>query len=155
MFIPHKNQFDDEVLATLKALRFEYISSACSWHIEKPFTCEDPCGSLDQPTCKEPDRYGLVHIPVGASTQWEPAPGKGSAAPAAVLDEIQRSTRKYGFAVVMLHPQDFVWSNKRINRRALAALKDLLSELEKAGTYRVVTLSQVSLPCEPDPLSGP
>ena len=92
---------------------------------------------------------------MGASTRWEPAPGKGSAAPATVLDEIQRSTDKYGFAVVMLHPQDFAWSNKRINRGALAALKDLLSELEDAGTHRVVTLSQVSLPCEAYTLSQP
>lgn len=149
LYIPHKNQFNDDVLQALELLDFHYISSACSRHIVKPITCEDDCGYLDEGICTAPDLHGLIHLPVGASTQWEPTPGKGSASPEKVLDEIRRSTDRYGFAVVMLHPQDFVGPNKSLDAHSLGALSELLSQVRDADRHKVVTLSQVSGSCDP------
>jgi hypothetical protein len=65
--------------------------------------------------------------------------------------EIRRSTDHYGFAVVMLHPQDFVRSGKRVDPRAVGALKELLSRIQAGEEHKVVKLSQVSGSCEPRP----
>ncbi len=151
VFIPHKNQFDSDVMEALSSLRFGYISSACYWHLDRSSVCEDPCGYSGQKSCTHPDHYGLVHLPVGASTQWEPSPGKGSAEPGAVLAEIRMATAEYGFAVVMLHPQDFVRPDKSLAPSALAALDDLLSRLRVGENYNVVPLSQVSRACQRGP----
>ncbi len=149
VFIPHRNQFDADVLQALSSLEFRYISSACSWHIDRGSVCEDTCGYRGERSCRELDRHGLIHVPVGASTQWEPSPGKGYAAPEDVLAEIRRSTDQYGFAVVMLHPQDFVRSGKSVDPGALGALEELLSRIRAGEKHTVVTLSRVSGPCEP------
>jgi peptidoglycan/xylan/chitin deacetylase (PgdA/CDA1 family) len=81
VFIPHRNQFDSDVLQALSSLGFISISSACSWHLDRSSDCEDTCGYPGERSCREPDRLrpytraGRRLYPVGAFT-W-----KGSGGP--------------------------------------------------------------------------
>jgi peptidoglycan/xylan/chitin deacetylase (PgdA/CDA1 family) len=148
LYIPHQNQFNPSLLRILSELGFSHISSYCTWHLGKS-ECEDSCGYHDGTTnsCREPDRFGLIHVPAGASTQWKPRVGKVFRDPVNVLQEIRKSTDKYGFAVIMIHPQDFVHSDGKVASEALRALDDLLSILKAEGRYKAVNMSEVASSC--------
>ena len=130
IFIPHQNEFNEQLLSILGTLGLSYISSSCLWH-NNANHCHDKCSrSSGQAVCGEKDNHGIIHAPAGASTQWEPEPGKGVVAVERVLQEVENSISQYGFAVVMLHPQDFVDRNSRLDISQLQQLRILLRTIK-------------------------
>ena len=129
VYIPHQNEFNDALLRLLHDLGYSRLSSSCRWH-DKTNKCKDKCGySTGRAVCGRPDPLGIVHLPSAASTQWEPVPGKGIAETQEILREIDNSMKKYGFTVVMLHPQDFSGNDVRLRPDLLHALRLLLERL--------------------------
>lgn len=147
-YIPHQNEFNSSVLEAAGGLGFTHISSACRRHLNLE-DCPDDCAySATSSTCGRPDAYNLIHIPSGASTQWEPAAGKGMAPVGTVLEEIQKSIETYCFAVVMLHPQDFATANERPDQKQLESLDALLRKIKsRPDTFNVVWLREVEPRC--------
>jgi hypothetical protein len=147
VFIPHQNQFNPSLLRTLSRLNFRYISSACLWHLDAAFPCEDPCGYGGSIPCQQPSEFGLVHLPAGASTEWEPQVGKAFDDTLHVQAQIGSSLDRYGFAVMMIHPQDFVLPDEGIDVHALASLNKLLQALKDSGVAKPSRLSEVARTC--------
>ena len=147
-YIPHQNEFNASVLETAGGLGFTHISSACRRHLGLE-ECPDDCAYRGASSiCGKPDAYNLIHIPSGASTQWEPMAGKGMAPVGTVLEEIQKSIETYCFAVVMLHPQDFATADERPDQKQLESLDALLRKIRsRPETFNVVWLREVEPRC--------
>ncbi|UCB55972.1 MAG: polysaccharide deacetylase family protein [Thiotrichales bacterium] len=147
-YIPHQNEFNDTIRQLISELGFTHISSACRRHINRD-DCMDEC-SYDRlnPPCGMADDYNLIHVPSGASTQWQPAPGKGMSPVSQILDEISKSIDKYCFAVVMLHPQDFATADQTLDQKQLQSLRILLQQIKSApDRFEVVWLEQIERRC--------
>ena len=147
-YIPHQNEFNDNLQQLMSELGFTHISSACRRHINL-YDCMDECSydKLDPP-CGVADDYNLIHVPSGASTQWQPATGRGMSPVSQVLDEIDKSIDKYCFAVVMLHPQDFATADEILDQKQLQSLVNLLRKIKSApDRFEVVWLEQIERRC--------
>jgi peptidoglycan/xylan/chitin deacetylase (PgdA/CDA1 family) len=152
IFIPHQNEFNARLLSILGRLQFSYVSSSCFRHLDPSESCIDACSYEAGRLCQDRDPFGLRHAPAGAATKREPSVGNAFSDVSGVIREIELSAARYGFAVVMMHPQDFVLPDEALDPTALDALRTLLATVQSIGTYRVVPLSEVTLAC-PKPSS--
>ena len=90
----------------------------------------------------------MVHVPSGASTNWQPAPGSEIYTAERVLQEIDNSIEKYCFAVVMLHPQDFATAEETHDVQALQSLQTLLDRIKsRSESLKVVWLEEIEPRC--------
>ncbi len=147
-FIPHQNEFDQNTLKILRDLGYTHISSACRKHIGWD-DCMDDCSyATGGASCGTPDEFGLIHIPSGASANWQPMPGGEIYPIERILQEIDDSIRRYCFAVVMLHPQDFSTVEETLDPAKLESLRALLNEIKaRAESLQVVWLEEIEPRC--------
>ena len=135
VFIPPENAYDENTLNVLKLNKYSHFSSELGFSIP-PFPLKGE---------------KLYHFPGGAETghlnkQLKLFEGLSSQD---TMKEIKSSLSKYGFAVVVMHPQEFsvvkngAYTNE-VNSKQIEELKKLLSSIRADG-LKVVTLGNINL----------
>jgi len=135
VFIPPQNAYNENTLKVLKLNKYTHYSSEFDFSVP-PFPLKDE---------------EIYHFPGGAETGhlnkevklFEGLPSQET------MKGIKSSLSKYGFAVVVMHPQEFsivkdgAYTNK-INSEQIDELKNLLSSIRAEG-FRVVPLGKINL----------
>ena len=143
IFVPHQNEYNEKLMQIISDLEFSHLSAGF-WQNGVNVCLPRLSYSHEQSICGLPDKYGVIHAPAGASTQWEPMAGKNMAKVAEVIQEVDNSVKKYGFAVIMLHPQDFVDAKENFLPERLEQLRALLKEVKsKIQKYQIGALEQI------------
>lgn len=129
------NSYNEDTLRAMNQLGLRVISAEFDTEIESVYNSDDP-GSQDNQVYKAipgsniTDSHGVYHLPqvVGFYTYDSVIPTK---TPLALVEEkIGRTIASYGYAVVTLHPQDFV-----VKGADNAPTKDLSQkEMDDLGT---------------------
>lgn len=60
-----------------------------------------------------------------------------------VLSDVEKGITRDGYAIIMLHPRDFVDQNHHVKQAKLAELKELIDSLHFKG-LRIVTISEIA-----------
>lgn len=135
VFIPPYNKFDNGTISAMKENNITHFSSS--------ITLSSPLFPLENSS--------LYHFPESAYT-GELAPSSTLFVPVnhkQTLSQIQQSISDYGFAVVMMHPQDFsIMENgdhsNQINWNQIRELKILLDTIQIQGLH-VVPIGKINL----------
>jgi len=135
VFIPPYNQFNNDTISAMKENNFSHFSSST--------TLSSPPFPLENST--------LYHFPEAAHT-GELAPSSTLFVPVnhkLTLSQIQTSISDYGFAIVMMHPQDFSITengehSNKINWNQIRELEVILDAIQIQGLH-VVPISQINL----------
>jgi peptidoglycan/xylan/chitin deacetylase (PgdA/CDA1 family) len=116
VFIPPYDGFDANTLIAMKSRGFKVISSepyqdpypqfkAYGSKIADSFGIYQPQFKTD--VSKIADSFGIYHLPAGAPFYDYRGPIKVKVPVSKLLSDIDKGIRKNGYAVVLLHPQDF------------------------------------------------
>jgi len=114
-FVPHQNRWDDNLVKALVANGMSVLSTSAAQG--------GSCGAAG----------GLVRAKAGAATVWRPTVGQTAQPARTVYAEIQAQARECGFAVVMMHPQEYATTAGGINAESFTRLRELF-DLVKADS---------------------
>jgi peptidoglycan/xylan/chitin deacetylase (PgdA/CDA1 family) len=132
-FIPPFNALNNDTAYAARDAGIKYIS-ANTTTAPQPFATQSQSGIIQVPGTSRDDYDNGVWFPFSH---------------AKAMDQIDRSIKAYGFAVVVLHPQEFAVkdaSNKfknEVDQTQISELRLLLEQLHDNG-YKLVTVSQIT-----------
>ena len=142
VFIPPSDLYDNDTLKVLKQLQMNVLSSSI-WS-------EDKFVTVNGKIVANKDSLGIYHVP--SMTNFQIDLGNGSywaSIPKGVLiSSINSHISKYGYDVILLHPQNFATfvNGKYANTVDKASLDELSSIIDyaKSKHMKIVTLSDIA-----------
>jgi peptidoglycan/xylan/chitin deacetylase (PgdA/CDA1 family) len=136
-FVPPLAPFDNETLSAMSHLGLRVISS--EFEVDR-----DPFFTADSTNVT--DGYGIYHVPATAKF-YDYTPDGVKVPLSQILINIDTSISKYGWAVVVMHPQDFgkIIDGKKTNQPNEQDMKDLVSLIDSqvSQNRRIVTFSDL------------
>jgi peptidoglycan/xylan/chitin deacetylase (PgdA/CDA1 family) len=139
VFVPPYAPFDNDTLQVMKDYGLKVISTAEG--VDNKFPIYVANGSDLK------DTYGIYHLPATARFVDHSKDPERKVPVSEVLQSIDNSIAKYGWAVVVLHPQDFKnisddgKQTKEINGSALDDLATIIDNVTAAG-QKITTFSE-------------
>jgi peptidoglycan/xylan/chitin deacetylase (PgdA/CDA1 family) len=146
IFIPPDQDFNNNTLLAMKDMGFKVISSDTYFDQEPHFVSNGSSNPIS-------DSYGIYHLPSTIGFKDFVGPGNNKSWVRTPLEDIINATQtdisKYGFAVIMMHPQDFVTIDKHkqfTNIIDTSQLKDLsyLLNWMSSNHIKLSTFSEVA-----------
>ena len=139
-YTPHQNQYDENTVLALKEIGYKILSSHWPSRME----------------CDISPSKSIKYMPVGASTNmWESDKMYEGVTAAKSLWEVERQYKFCGFAVIMMHPQEFSWGQEGgVKRGQIDELEKLIDLLNQNG-YLIQFMSELAdiqttyVPCQP------
>jgi len=93
-------------------------------------------------TCGPKD--GIMRAYAGASTRWNPLVGGAVMPVSETLRDIRTQIGRCGFAVVMMHPQEFAFQNGSTNPSSFSSLAALLQAVEDDDSMEAAFFSELT-----------
>lgn len=132
IFIPPYNARNDDTLTAMSNIGLEIMSADLYYEGNPTFL---------PMTYPQDDPSGIISLPYTVNNMDEiKPPGSNGKTAAQLMSEVDASIAERGWAVIMLHPQDFAIYDKStgreenaVNNTQLSTLEDLINQLNSDG----------------------
>jgi peptidoglycan/xylan/chitin deacetylase (PgdA/CDA1 family) len=145
-FVPPLAPFDHDTLLAMSQLGLKVISSEFEVDRHPFFTAK---------ATNVTDEYGIFHIPATAKF-YDYAPAGVKMPLPEIMDDIDTSISSNGWAVVVMHPQDFgeMVDGKKVNRLDRQEMEDLAALIDDqiSKNRKIVTFSDLAGLQVPEPV---
>lgn len=139
IFIPPMNKFNNNTLTVMNELGLKIISSDTNQDRHRHFAASESSDDVKKGVLHMPAVTGVRVVHQG---EWVRVPAEE------IISEVQNSISKYGYGVIMMHPQDFVKLKNGKHTQSLdrAQLKELLRlvQLLESKNIKIGTFSEAA-----------
>ena len=155
IIIPPENDYNYATLAAMKQLGLEIVSSAN--YVEEQFDNGQGIFSYDASKTHNNSKtdQSIFHLPTTISLVEYPVTGPIKNSIQNILANVTTNIDRYGYAVILIHPQDFVMANSNgtysdvVNENQIQELSRLI-DLISSKNINITSFSNI---VEPEPIT--